>query len=218
MLEEAIRFLSSPSIPVIAILFFALIVTFIENVFPPSPSDTILIFIGSLAGIGKVEFIPLLIFSTAGSAGGFILLYWLGKLFGNKIVESNRLPFINKKTLNKPRIWFKKWGYFIIVLNRFLSGTRAVISFFAGISNLSASLTTIYAIIGSFIWNALLLYLGMKMGQNWKIADEYINLYGQILIPVILFFIILYFSIKFFKNKNKKNKRNTKVKSKPNNA
>jgi len=56
------------------------------------------------------------------------------------------------------------------------------------------------------------------MGQNWKIADEYINLYGQILIPVILFFIILYFSIKFFKNKNKKAKRNSKVKSKPNNA
>jgi len=56
----------------------------------------------------------------------------------------------------------------------------------------------------------------MKMGQNWKIADEYINLYGQILIPVILFFIILYFSIKFFKSRNKKAKKNSKVKAKPN--
>jgi len=214
MLEEAIRFLSSPSVPVIAILFFALLVTFVENILPPSPSDTILIFIGSLIGIGKVDFIPLLIFSTIGSVCGFVLLFWLGKLFGVKIVESNKLPFINKKTLNKPRIWFKKWGYVIIVLNRFLSGTRAVISFFAGISNLSITLTTVYAVIGSLIWNALLLYLGMIMGKNWKIADDYIELYGQIFIPIILFFIILYFTFKYFKNKKKKSKRTSIPKQK----
>ncbi|NLO18289.1 MAG: DedA family protein [Ignavibacteria bacterium] len=211
MLEEAIRFLSSPSIPVFAILFFAFLVTFIENIFPPSPSDTILIFIGSLAGIGKVDFIPLLIFSTIGSSAGFILLFWFGMVFGNRIVESNKFPFINQKKLKKPRQWFRKWGYLIIVVNRFLSGTRAVISFFAGISKLSIPLTVTYAVIGSLIWNALLLYLGFKMGKNWHIADQYIDLYGQILLPTIIFIVLVYFLVKYLRNRKKsKSKANRK--------
>lgn len=204
MIEFAVEFLTK--LPWYYVIIFAFIITFIENIFPPSPSDTILIFCGTLVGINVVDFPSLLISSTIGSVLGFLLLFWLGWVFGIKIIDSNKIKFINLKTLEKPELWFRKYGYIIIIINRFLSGTRAVISFFAGISKLAIFPSIVYSTISSLIWNFLLIYLGMVLGENWKIADYYIDLYGKILLPVmfaliILFSVIIYFR-KYKKSKN----------------
>lgn len=206
MLEQAIQFLSDATIPMIWILIFSVFITYLENVFPPSPSDSVLVFIGTLVGMGKVGFFPLLIFSTLGSALGFATMFWLGLTYGNKVIESKRFKFISNEDLEKPRKWFAKYGYTIIFFNRFLSGTRAIISFFAGISKLKAILTITLATCSSLIWNFLLIYLGMEFGENWHIVVEYINRFGEIVIVVVtailLFFVIRWLYQRYMKSKN----------------
>ncbi len=196
MLEQAIQFLSDTTLPVIWILLFSIVVTYIENVFPPSPSDSIIVFTGALVGMGKVGFIPLLIATTIGSTLGFITMYWLGFAFGNRIIESKRFKFITEKDMIKPKKWFLKYGYTVIIFNRFLSGTRAVISFFAGISKLKVSLTIILAAFSSLIWNFILIFLGMKFGENWYVVVEYIDRYGTIT-TIIVSVIIAFFVIRW---------------------
>jgi membrane protein DedA with SNARE-associated domain len=196
MFEQAILFLSDATLPVIWILAFSVLVAYIENIFPPSPSDSIIVFTGVLVGIGKVGLIELLIATTIGSTLGFLTMFWLGWAFGNRVIESNRFKFINEEDMVKPKRWFAKYGYTVIIFNRFLSGTRAVISFFAGITKLKPTLTTILAAISSLIWNFLLIILGMKFGENWQIVVEYMDRYGT-LVTVIVILIIAFFVIRW---------------------
>jgi membrane protein DedA with SNARE-associated domain len=195
MIEWTREFLTGPTVPVFVILLFALGNNFLENVFPPAPCDTILLFIGTLIGLGKVDFFSLLLFSTIGSTSGFALMFFLGRLFGDRIVDSGRIKFITRESLKKPELWFEKHGYSIIIANRFLSGTRAIISFFAGITNLRWDLTIILATVSSLVWNAILLLLGMLLGNSWEVADEYISHYGNIILMVVSV-IIIFFIIK----------------------
>lgn len=192
-------------IPWYSILIFALFITFLENIFPPSPSDVLLLFMGTLiADSSHLTFLNLSIASTAGSTLGFVTMYYLGYKFENKIVESNKLKFISKENLEKPTIWFNKYGYFIIVANRFLSGTRAIISFFAGVSKLDIKKTTILSAISAYVWNSILIYLGIVFASNLDIVKEYINLYGKIVFPLLII-IILVLLIKFIINRKKSN-------------
>lgn len=205
MIEWTIEFLSGPAIPVIVILLFAMGVTYLENIFPPAPCDAILVFIGTIVGLGKVSFWLILLFSTVGSTLGFTTMFALGHLFGDRIVNSHRLKFINPESMEKPERWFRKYGYIVIAVNRFMSGTRAVISFFAGMSDLNKSKTLILATISSLIWNGILIFAGMELGENWQDADKYISQYGEFIL-IAFIAVALFFAIRYYWMKKKKNK------------
>lgn len=187
MLETVINFLQNAELPAFYFLLFAFLVTYIENIFPPSPSDAVLLFLGTFIGVGKVGFISMLIFSTIGSSLGFMTMFWLGRNFGHKVIEHRRFKFITPETIEKPRLWFDKYGYWVIIVNRFLSGTRAVISFLAGLSDLKYLNSVIYCTISSIVWNFLILYLGMSFSENWREVDKFLDLYGKIVMVLIIF-------------------------------
>jgi membrane protein DedA with SNARE-associated domain len=203
------EFLLSPAVPVMMVLIIALANNLLENLFPPSPGDTVLLFLGTLIGIGKVDFPMLLLFSTIGSVAGFAIMFSLGRVFGKRIVDTDRFKFINSESLKKPEEWFQKYGYWVIVINRFLSGTRAVISFFAGISKLNTVVTIVLGSLSSIIWNAFIIYLGMQLGENWESADYYLSQYGKFVL-ILAVAVIAYFAIRYYlkRKKNGNNSRN----------
>lgn len=205
MLQYFVTWLSDASLPLIWILAFGIFITFLENIFPPAPCDSLLVFMGGLVSLGKVGFTELLIATTFGSTIGFVLMFFLGKYLGHKIIDSNKFKFISEETLTKPRMWFNKYGYSIIVANRFLSGTRAVISFLAGILEMKPLITTVLSAVSALIWNFILIYAGSLFGANWKVIDEKISLYGYVIFPIMAV-IILFFVIRYFVNKKKKAK------------
>lgn len=207
-MEQIVNFVMSANLPVLYILLIAFASTFVENVFPPAPGDTVTVFLGALIGLGKIDFVSLLLVSTVGSTAGFALMFILGRYFGYKIIDSNRFKFINEQNMEKPRRWFRKYGYKIVVVNRFLSGTRAIISFAAGASELRFRYTVLLACVSSLIWNALMIYLGMMFGSHWQRVNYYLNLYGQILIPVLIALIVGWFVYKYVKSRKEKEKNN----------
>jgi membrane protein DedA with SNARE-associated domain len=182
----------------ITILFFA----FIENVFPPSPSDVVLVIGGSLIGTGAINYFLALAFATIGSITGFMLMFYIGSTVDKKVIHSGKFKYIPVDSLDKVETWFRKYGYFIIVANRFMPGTRAVISFFAGISNLEPKKTITLCFVSALVWNAILLYLGFVFGDNVAAVDEYLNTYSNIVIAVTAV-VILFFIVRFFIRKRK---------------
>lgn len=203
MLENIISFLSSDSISPLLILLVAFFFQYIENIFPPSPSDVVLLFVGSLAGLGRVDFIILFFISTIGSTLGFSTMFFVGKFLGEKIIEQDRVKYLSRQDIEKVKIWFNRWGYFLVVANRFLSGTRAVISFAAGVAELSPTRSTILAGISAALWNFLILYFGFSLGKNWQSAIYFIELYWRIVLILILIFAIS-IGIHLFVKKRKK--------------
>ena len=182
----------------ITLFFFA----FIENLFPPSPSDVVTVIGGSLVGAGAINFLLALVFTTLGSILGFALMFYIGATIDKKLIHSGRFRFIPVESLNKVEVWFRKYGYFIVVVNRFMPGTRAVISFFAGISNLDPKRTITLCFVSALLWNAILLYLGFIFGDNVALVDEYLTTYQNIVIAVTAA-VVLFFIIRIFFRKRK---------------
>ena len=182
----------------VTLFFFA----FIENVFPPSPSDIVIVIGGTLVGAGDLSFILALIFSTVGSITGFMLMFYIGSTVDKKLIHSGRFKYIPINSINVVETWFRKYGYFIIVANRFLPGTRAVISFFAGISNLEPKKTFSLCFVSALIWNIIMLYLGFMFGNNVEVIDSYLTTYSNIVI-VATIAIILILIIRFLFRKRK---------------
>jgi len=201
--EELIRRLSAlnPAWMYVTVAGFA----FFENVFPPLPSDALVLFVGSLVGVGTIDFSVALIATTIGSTAGFVVMYKVGDWFGLKILEKGKLPFIPVDKVHRVEGWFRKYGYFLIVVNRFLTGTRAVVSFFAGMSELPLTATTILSFVSALIWNFLLLFAGKELGQNWQAIGWYLASYSRgitIVLTLIAFFLIVWFMYKNLKQES----------------
>lgn len=176
---------------------------YLENLFPPSPSDIAIVVGGSLIGTGALSFVPAIIFSTGGSVAGFLTAFAIGWQFDKKLIHSGKLKFINIESVEKVESAFRKYGYYLIVANRFLPGTRAVISFFAGMSRLNIHKTMILSTVSSLMWNSILLYLGIVFGENIDTVDQYLSTYSNIVI-LISVIIVLFLLFRLFLQKKKK--------------
>lgn len=183
------------------ILAFAFLITFLENIFPPSPSDMLLVFCGTLAGVGAVNAPLLITVGSVGSCAGFLAMYWLGYHYGSEVLQSRLMRFIPRASIIKTEQWFAKYGYWLILANRFLSGTRAVISLFAGISRLNLPRTLTLSFAGTVVWNTLLVVGGYFLGDNWRDLGEYLSLYGWIILVGLILLAAGWFIMKRLRRK-----------------
>jgi membrane protein DedA with SNARE-associated domain len=187
---------TDPSYLYLALFGFA----FLENLFPPTPSDLVIAFGGSLVGMGKLGFAGALIASTLGSTAGFIVMYYIGFALGKRLIDSGRLSFLPLNKIKTAERWFAKYGYGLVVANRFLSGTRAVISFFVGLSELPVAVTLPLCALSALLWNSLLIYGGSVFGRNWKQLDHFLDLYG-IVIGIIILLIAAVLAVRYAINR-----------------
>jgi len=199
MLESIVTFLQS--LPPWGVLGVTFLIAYIENLFPPSPSDVLLVFCGTIVGIGTVGFVPMLIMATLGSVTGFSTAYWLGRKYGTQIAEKRWVPFLNMDTIGRVQRWFDKYHGLIIVVNRFLSGTRAVISFAAGITAMPFPRTVLYCTISAAVWNALMILLGMQFGSRWRDVDQYLSAYGMVITILLVAAVVGWFVWKWWKKR-----------------
>lgn len=183
------------------IYFVIAAIAYIENIFPPFPSDIILVAAGYLCAAGRVDFWIVLIVSTLSSSAGFVTMYKIGSWFGLKVLEAKRFKFLKLDKIHKVEAWFKKYGYLVVIVNRFLAGTRAVIAFFTGISNLPFWKTTFLAFISSLVWNVILLFAGKSLGSNWRAISPYLETYGQIVLIISIVVILIMFGFGYVRNR-----------------
>ncbi len=195
MLDQLIGTLSS--LPAWGIVLAAFAITYVENLLPPSPSDVLLVFIGTLVGIGTTSFTAALLSATLGSVAGFYTMFVVGRTFGDRLMQSRLARLFPLDSLVRAEQWFQRWGYYVIVLNRFMSGTRSVISLFAGMSHLKVGRTVLLCAVSALVWNALLLYGGMTLGHNWRRVEAYFHTYG-LLLTTILAVIAIVFILRLF--------------------
>lgn len=183
MLEQIIDVLSG--LPSWGVVVAAFAITYLENVLPPSPSDVLLVFIGTLVGVGSAGFGLTLLGATAGSVAGFYTMFVIGRIFGDRIMQSRIAKLFPLDALVRAEQWFQRWGYYVIVVNRFMSGTRSVISLFAGMSHLEPRRTTVLCAVSALVWNSLLLYAGTALGRNWRVVESYFHTYGVAITTVL---------------------------------
>jgi membrane protein DedA with SNARE-associated domain len=185
------------------VLLVVFSIAFIENILPPSPSDIMIVAAGSLVGVGTLGFLETLLVATAGSTLGFVAMYKIGDWFGDHILEKGKIRFIPVESVKKVEAWFQRYGYWIIVANRFLAGTRAVVSFFAGMSELNLAVTSILCLLSALAWNAILVSGGYALGTNWEQITLYLTTYTQIVTGVVIVGLLLLIAKYLYKRNNR---------------
>lgn len=184
---------------------------FVENIFPPIPSEVVLLFGGFMTTYSKLSAPFMVLFSTLGSVAGAIVLYYIGKILNKdrlkKIVAGKIGKVLRLKVndIEKAVCWFDTKGNKTVFFCRFIPVVRSLISIPAGMSEMSMSKFLLYTFAGSSIWNTVLLLIGNRVGNNWKDILYIMNQYSHIvLILLILALIIFLFYFCSFRSKKKK--------------
>ncbi|MEL7833801.1 DedA family protein [Fodinibius sp. Rm-B-1B1-1] len=190
-IQEAVQLINT--LPPLSIYLVFFLVAYVENIVPPIPGDVLVAFGGYLAAESVIGLVPVLILTTIASVVGFMSMYWIGSRWGTLIEKKKNkfwlLRFIPIKYLNKVQNWMQRWGMGVVLANRFLAGTRSVISLTAGLSHTRISSTIIYSTISSLLWNGILLGFGWVVHENWQLIGKYLSIYGRIILAGIGLFI-----------------------------
>ena len=184
MLEQGIFWLQQA--PPWGVLMLMFLIAYIENIFPPAPSDMLLVFAGTMIGFGTIDFTSALIAATLGSTVGFVSAYLLGRYFERHIIEGRVGRYLPTGSIQQVEGLFRRFGYGVIVANRFLAGTRAIVSFFAGMSRMSLPRTTVLSAVSAGAWNTLLLLLGELFASNWQRVASYLQVYSAIVTGIVV--------------------------------
>ncbi len=154
----------------------------LENLIPPIPGDTVTVFGGYLAGTGRLNLYGVMAATTAGSFAGFMLLFAAGRLLGKKYFYERDRFFFSKKHMRTAAAWFARYGYTVVLCNRFLSGVRSVIALCAGITGLGTLRVACCSLLSCLVWNALLVISGSAAGENREIIASVLRKYNTALV------------------------------------
>jgi membrane protein DedA with SNARE-associated domain len=184
VLESLFSFIEqSPAWLVFLTVFLA---SYLENIFPPVPGDTILIFGAYLVGRGDLSFATAMVTTLLGSVLGFLTLYVAGYKYGRGFIYSKQQTWFSPSSIKRVEVLFEKWGYGVVLINRFLAGLRSVIGLFSGVGKLNIWKVIILATISSLLWNGTLIWLGSTIGENWELIGVYLKRYNTAVTIIIL--------------------------------
>lgn len=181
IVDWAVKIMGAMGGPGVAFLLF------LENVFPPIPSEVILPLAGVTVGTGTHSFLSILIWATLGGLAGAYLLYGLGYLFGADRVRwlCEKLPLLEVEDFQNSVDWFDRHGRLGIFFGRMVPGVRSLISIPAGIYKMPLLQFTGLSLAGSAIWNALFIGLGTILGDNWHAIEPYTNVISNVVYVTI---------------------------------
>ena len=153
------------------------LLVFLEVLIPPIPSEVILPFAGYLSQSGELSLGWLIFWSTLASWLGALLLYWLGASIGMeraiRLLASTRL--VSRSDLERGSAWFVRSGRWTVLVGRMVPGVRSLISIPAGASRMGLVTFSVYTIIGSGLWNALLIGVGAALGTQHEQLEHYLG-------------------------------------------
>ena len=185
----------------------------IENIFPPIPSEVILLFGGFMTTYSKLNIVLMIIFATLGSIIGAIVLYYIGKILNKdrlkKIISGKigKILRLKNSEIDKADQWLDNKGNKTVYFCRLIPIVRSLISIPAGMSEMPMGKFLLYTTVGSLIWNTVLIILGAIVGENWtsilNIFDTYSHMVAILLILIFVVFIYI-----FYKKKKKTKNHN----------
>jgi membrane protein DedA with SNARE-associated domain len=130
----------------IFLYIFLFLSSVVENLVPPIPGDTITVFGAFLVGTGRLNYFFVFLSTTAGSVTGFMFLVFLGRVINREFFIKRNFKFFSTESIISAERWFERYGYLVVLANRFFPGIRSVISLVSGITR------PLPGIFSGFMW------------------------------------------------------------------
>jgi len=160
---------------------------FVENVFPPIPSEVVLPLAGFFVARGELNFVGVLFASTLGSVLGSVFRYELARYGGRPFVlRYGAILRVGPDELDLGDAWFARRGPIVVLLGRCVPGVRSLVSLPAGVLKMSRLAYILLTLVGSLIWNAALIGAGWVLGEEWERVSGAIGAVGTPLVIIVL--------------------------------
>jgi membrane protein DedA with SNARE-associated domain len=164
----------------------------LENLFPPLPSEVILPLAGFTAAQGSLVLWHVLVWTTAGSVVGALLLYglgaWLGRVRLRNIVD--RMPLVKLEDVDKAEAWFTRYGSWAVLIGRLIPIVRSLISIPAGVERMPLGRFLAFTTLGSAVWNTLLVGAGYLLGEQWHIVEQSVGVFQNVVIVALAILVV----------------------------
>lgn len=164
---------------------------FIENVFPPIPSEFIMPLSGFMVLGGKFSLVGIIVAGTLGSVLGALPLYFLGAKLGEDNLKRfagryGRWLTISPRDIVRADAWFDRHGAKAVLLCRLVPGIRSFISIPAGFNRMNLAPFLLFTFIGSAVWTSILACAGYILGTNFRQIEEYLDVITYIVFGSII--------------------------------
>lgn len=168
---------------------------FLENVFPPIPSELIMPMAGFNAARGGTSLFMAILAGGLGSLAGAYFWYLVGRAFGPirmrmLVVRYGRWLTLNLSELDQAEAWFQRHGAAIVFFGRFIPTIRTLISIPAGIERMPVTPFLIFTALGSFIWSGALALAGYLLEDRYEQVEHWVNPVSTGVVLVIIAFYI----------------------------
>ncbi|WP_323098558.1 DedA family protein [Intrasporangium sp. YIM S08009] len=154
------------------------VLTLVETVVPPIPSEVVLPLAGFIARQGGLDLVLLLVASTLGAYVGALVLYLLAARLGqDRAVDLlARLPLVDREDFLRATEWFRQHGRRSVLFGRLVPGVRSLVSLPAGAVRMPLGRFSLMTVLGSAVWNGLLIGLGWALGSRYELVEQYSGL------------------------------------------
>lgn len=155
-----------------------------ETVFPPIPSEVVLPLAGYLVQQGDFEFVPALVAATAGSLVGAVVLEEAARYGGRPFAERFvHLAHQDPAKLDDAEAWFRRRGRLMVLAGRCVPGVRSLVALPAGVLRMPRGQYVLLTLIGSTVWNTILITAGYVLGTQWERVSEIL---GPLATPILV--------------------------------
>ncbi|NMN01137.1 DedA family protein [Bifidobacterium sp. DSM 109958] len=145
------------------------IAVFLENLFPPIPSEVILPLAGFTAAQGHMTLLEAIVGATFGSVVGALALYGVAYAIGADRIRRlfDRMPLTDASDIDKANAWFARYGSLAVLVGRVIPIVRSLISIPAGLAKTNLVGFALLTTLGSAVWNTILVMAGYLLGAQW---------------------------------------------------
>ncbi|WP_425917092.1 DedA family protein [Acinetobacter sp. TSRC1-2] len=164
---------------------------FLDNVFPPIPSEIIMPSAGYSASQGQLLLTGVIIAGCIGSLIAAAILYWVGYKFNHDSIfrfvdRYGKYLFIKPNDVKKSLDWFEHYGHRIVFFGRMIPAVRSLISIPAGMSHMPFGKFMFYSSLGTIIWTTFLACMGFYFGENQVLMHQIFSQVGYIIIAIVV--------------------------------
>ncbi len=169
-LESVVRQYHSATYGILFLIVFmetGLVVT------PFLPGDSLLFAAGTLAGKGMLDIRTLYLVLLIAPLCGDNVNYWIGRLIGHRLVQSQRVRLIRREHLDKTHAFFEKYGGKTLVIARFVPIVRTMAPFVAGLGAMTYPRFLMFSLLGAFLWVTICTLAGYYFGSIPLIKNNF---------------------------------------------
>ena len=164
---------------------------FVENVFPPIPSEVIMPLAGYLASQDTFVIGGVIMAGVIGSVLGALVLYGFGYKLGHDRVcqfatDHGRWLTLSPRDVDRAQAWFERHGKAAVLFCRLIPGIRSLIAIPAGVYRMNLGVFLLFTAIGATLWSSGLALAGYWLGRQWQQIGNYIDPVSWVVVGLIV--------------------------------